>query len=224
MADADDFIPSLSWGYWEYENEEFTKISQSAYVTPTFASIEPVGCTSAFLDDANKWNMKSGYGFGLSANVDIVGADNIDILGEGKATGVQSAYCVFPEFAYRTASTSIADKYGNYIGHYIDNNTAPTGFDSIRDSSGHLLYPKCGGVYGTFSSLDINGSKLTFKMNDSTDAPVHFTPIWYPDKEYKVYIYISDVWTPGGMLSRYVESNAINIKGNMYDDYYVMEY
>ena len=216
MADVDDFINSSSWYYWQYKNGQFTKNTQSASITSANAYIEPIGNTSAFLDNANKWNMKSGYGYTLSANVNIDGTKN--------ATDTQSAYCIFPEFAYRTASTSIADKYGNYIGHYVDNNTAPTGFDSIRDSSGHPLYPKCGGVYGTFSSLDIEDNTLSFRMNDSTDAPVHFTPIWYPDKEYKVYIYISDIWTPGGMISGFIESNTINIEGNMYDDYYVMEY
>jgi hypothetical protein len=49
---------------------------------------------------------------------------------------------------------------------------------------------------------------------------VHFLPIWYPDKEYKVYVEILDAWTPAGMLCDWTTS-SINVKGSMWDDYYI---
>ena len=49
---------------------------------------------------------------------------------------------------------------------------------------------------------------------------VHFLPIWFPDKEYKVYIETLDAWTPAGMLCDYI-TTSINVKGSLWDDYHL---
>lgn len=49
---------------------------------------------------------------------------------------------------------------------------------------------------------------------------IHFTPLYYPDGEYKGKSYVYDFWTPTGMLSKIVE-DKLAIKGNMYDDWYL---
>lgn len=49
---------------------------------------------------------------------------------------------------------------------------------------------------------------------------VHFTPIWYPDGDYKVYVETFDAWTPGGMLCG-TGTGSIEIKGTMWDDWHV---
>jgi len=51
---------------------------------------------------------------------------------------------------------------------------------------------------------------------------IHFTPIWYPDIEYKVYIELLDAWTPAGMLCSKT-TGSIDIKGNMWDNWYIRE-
>lgn len=52
------------------------------------------------------------------------------------------------------------------------------------------------------------------------NGPIHYTPVYYPDGEYVVSIAIEDVWTPAGMI-RAVVNTSINIKDNMYDDWYI---
>jgi hypothetical protein len=48
----------------------------------------------------------------------------------------------------------------------------------------------------------------------------HFTPIWYPDVPYEVYITVIDMWTPDGML-RMNLSDTVNIDGNLYEDWHI---
>ncbi|MEG1448811.1 MAG: hypothetical protein RSC41_05710, partial [Oscillospiraceae bacterium] len=50
--------------------------------------------------------------------------------------------------------------------------------------------------------------------------PVHFTPLWFPDKDYKVYFLLFDAWTPAGQLSQTANS-YIQIEGDVYDDWHI---
>ncbi|GKX31371.1 hypothetical protein SH1V18_38510 [Vallitalea longa] len=49
---------------------------------------------------------------------------------------------------------------------------------------------------------------------------VHFTPVWFPNSNYRVYGQIIDLWTPDGMLSMNV-NDYVNIQGNLYDDWHI---
>lgn len=62
-----------------------------------------------------------------------------------------------------------------------------------------------------------------FEENEYTKQRkrIHFTPIWYPDGEYRVSMKVSDIWTPAGMIEANVNSNAILIEDSAYDDWYV---
>ncbi|MCI9263758.1 MAG: hypothetical protein HFF06_04215 [Oscillospiraceae bacterium] len=53
--------------------------------------------------------------------------------------------------------------------------------------------------------------------------PVHFTPLWYPDMDYPVQLAAFDCWTPGGQLWASAR-DAVEIKGNVYDDWYIRVY
>lgn len=48
----------------------------------------------------------------------------------------------------------------------------------------------------------------------------HFTPVWMPDGEYRVYTYLLDCWTPDGMLSMNL-SDAVQISGSLWDDWHI---
>lgn len=63
---------------------------------------------------------------------------------------------------------------------------------------------------------------FSFKKNEYSqwEAPVHFTPLWYPDKDYILYVQVIDAWTPAGML-KINRHNYIKIKGNVYDDWHI---
>ena len=64
--------------------------------------------------------------------------------------------------------------------------------------------------------------KWTLKPNEYSfyNNPVHFTPLWYPDGEYKVEAVVIDVWTPGGMLYATV-SDSVAISQTCIDDWYI---
>lgn len=49
---------------------------------------------------------------------------------------------------------------------------------------------------------------------------VHYVPVWYTASTYPVPLAIFDAWTPGGHLYASV-SDYVEIKGDMYDDWYI---
>ena len=60
-----------------------------------------------------------------------------------------------------------------------------------------------------------------YKNTASSDySRVHFTPVWYPDGDYNIIVYMYDCWTPVGMLW---DSAVFTIKlsGSVYDDWYI---
>lgn len=67
-----------------------------------------------------------------------------------------------------------------------------------------------------------NYGHFEFKNNkySTYNRRVHFTPIWYPDGNYKVYAEIIDMWTPDGML-RINVVDEIMINGNLYQDWHI---
>lgn len=96
--------------------------------------------------------------------------------------------------------------------------------------SGVVLYPEYGYKhYGTLLESDGKGN-LYMETNEYSKyrndpahreySRVHFTPIWYPDGEYNVQVFLFDCWTPAGMLWNCEECTVI-IDGAMYDDWYV---
>ena len=74
--------------------------------------------------------------------------------------------------------------------------------------------------------LDLTGkgynSELQFKTNpySTYNARTHFTPIWYPDGEYKVYTYLIDAWTPNGELRMNLD-DSVTVKGNLWSDWHI---
>lgn len=86
------------------------------------------------------------------------------------------------------------------------------------------------------TDLSSNKSVMEFKKNpySTYENRTHFTPIWYPDNEfYVVNSMVFDAWIPSGQLyvgahttngasvSQKTGGNAIYIKGNLWDDWYV---
>lgn len=65
-------------------------------------------------------------------------------------------------------------------------------------------------------------SEFVFKTNpySTYNARTHFTPIWYPDGEYRVYTYLIDAWTPNGELRQNL-NDAVTIKGNLWSDWHI---
>ena len=90
----------------------------------------------------------------------------------------------------------------------------------MLDSDNHIVFDTVNnGYYGTYASLKLlDNGNFTLPLNATTMKNLHYTPLWMPDGGYQVMTYYYDIWTPAGMLSYYSASNALNIKGDMYDD------
>lgn len=69
-------------------------------------------------------------------------------------------------------------------------------------------------------TLELVSSKWLFRENGNYGR-VHFTPLWYPNGDYRSTVVISDCWTPAGMVSKTVHTNAIGIRGSAYDDWFI---
>ena len=76
----------------------------------------------------------------------------------------------------------------------------------------HLLTESASGGYT---------ADLVFKSNPYSVSGnrMHFTPMWFPDGEYKVNYNCFDIWTPACMLTGTTGAKVI-IDGSMYDDHY----
>lgn len=70
--------------------------------------------------------------------------------------------------------------------------------------------------------LEYTNGALEFRKNkySTYNNRTHFTPLWYPDGNYKVYIWAIDCWTPAGMLSANL-TDSLTIKGNVFDDWHI---
>lgn len=65
-------------------------------------------------------------------------------------------------------------------------------------------------------------AEFEFKNNhySTYNRRTHFTPIWMPDGNYKVYTYLLDCWTPDGMLSVNL-TDSVQISGDLWDDWHI---
>jgi hypothetical protein len=74
--------------------------------------------------------------------------------------------------------------------------------------------------------LEDIGGKWQLKDNPFTNPEpalqtrAHRIPVWYPDGNYVVEAYATDIFTPAGCLGAY-GTDTVHIKGDLYSDYYV---
>lgn len=80
---------------------------------------------------------------------------------------------------------------------------------------------------GKITTLEKVGSEwqlpeyMDYTNADGTGKRIHFTPIWYPNRDYSAYVCFSDIWTPMGMITAARETNEIQIRDDMYEDWYI---
>ena len=215
-----NLIDTTSWSIWEYGISTGFKKNTYSVSLNNNVEIVPDGSPTAFINDDDLYQMKSGYGYNLTLTTSLGGS------GRNMTTGLQNAYTMFPEFNNTTAVNSIVDAVGNDVSFYLESGSGKTrtGFKKIeKDSSGNYVKDEDNdGYYGTFASLDVLSENYAqLPINNTTKTNTHFIPIWFPNSKYSVITAIYDVWTPSGMLGQYTQSNSIQIEGNMYDDYYI---
>ena len=78
--------------------------------------------------------------------------------------------------------------------------------------------------YQTYWRLleETSAGVLEFKKNiySTYNNRTHFSPIWFPDGEYKVYTRALDCWCPAGMLSMNL-TDSVTIKDNLFSDWHI---
>lgn len=138
-------------------------------------------------------DFKSGYGYELNLSTAV--ASNSGASADQWLAGAQNASTVFPEFNYKTGVTT----NGNF-----------SQYNRLSD---------CNGIT---NNSNLSNSVLELKTNpfSASNARIHFTPLWFPDKEYTLYADVFDAWTPGGMLGTSI-TDSMNIGGTVYDDWQV---
>jgi len=144
--------------------------------------------------EANKDSgFKSGYGYSIAFNTNV--ASNTGVTASTTLTGAQNVSTFFPEFNYLKGVT-------------------------INDVPGQ--YSRMSEITKTTNENEYAKTTLEFEENpfSANNSRVHFTPLWFPDKNYEVYAEVFDAWTPGGMLSTAVTSGK-DIEGTVYDDWQV---
>ena len=148
--------------------------------------------------DKGEWKFRSSsYRVSLSANMRIT-CDSKNPTAVGRT--MKSGYGINEKV---TASIS-----GN--GEHTALQNAVTYFPEFYYSSyWRLLERTSNGV------LEFRKNKYSTYNNRT-----HFTPIWYPDGNYKVYTWVMDCWTPAGMLSMNL-TDSLTIKGNVFDDWHI---
>lgn len=111
----------------------------------------------------------------------------------------------------------------------IRSKEASNSFSNIVDAQRVKMYfPEF--YYDSYNRiLERKRGEFVFKKNKYSQeyyvggndkSRVHFTPLWYPDMEYKVKYMMYDCWTPAGEL-RKIGENSLNINGNMYQDWHI---
>ncbi|WP_373843186.1 hypothetical protein [Bacteroides heparinolyticus] len=68
--------------------------------------------------------------------------------------------------------------------------------------------------------MEENDVGMTLKVNKCShfDSRVHFTPVWFKDGAYTVYVEARSVWTPAGELKRSF-TDSLEIRGSVFDDW-----
>lgn len=200
---------TLSWAYYANEDSGLVLKTDTATLRGSSVDLIPDGARSARIGANDEWNIKSGYGYKIIT----------EFKKNTSSTAVQSGYMVFPEFLNRTATATKKDQKDHLLGYYTNTNSIRTGFQAVNGK-----YPSCGGIYGTYSTLEKGvAGNLILPNNESSKSATHFIPIWYPIGKYQTTCYVADAWTPAGMLSYTMKSTKLQVNGNMYDDYVVSQ-
>ena len=118
-------------------------------------------------------------------------------------------------------TSSLSVDMGTTSGYLSPPTSAYTNVQTASMYLPEFMFNKAVGRYRAFESNGTNMFRLPSNSFADDNARLHFVPLWYPDGEYKAQNYLHDFWTPAGMLSGYYNSNAINIDGSAYDDWYI---
>mgnify|MGYP000862965824 CR=1 FL=1 len=118
---------------------------------------------------------------------------------------------------------TIKSGYGINLDADVRITTNGNNIDLAKEGNAITYFPEFN--YESHNRIaDRRGSgKFEFKHNkySTFNNRTHFTPLWFPDGEYRVFTDIVDIWSPAGMLQMRLE-DFVNIKGSVLDDWKVV--
>jgi hypothetical protein len=95
-----------------------------------------------------------------------------------------------------------------------------TGAQAANAYFPEFMYSNEIGSYRSFSKLGMNNFRFAPNTYALNNARIHYTPLWFPDGNYVVQGFASDLWTPAGMMYGYAKSNTVIISKSALDDWY----
>lgn len=139
--------------------------------------------------------------------------------------------------SYRTADGVVNTRSGYGVGARV-RRTGASGYSAMNctpEQKAIMLFPEFGyesyaGRFDRWYKLSEDIMVFNLEKNPNSmyyDDPVndynsraHFIPVWYPDGDYDVILYLYDAWTPVGPLGS-VQRYTVRINGTLYDDWYI---
>ena len=119
----------------------------------------------------------------------------------------------------------VAIRVTNVLTTNYDHEEKLIGSQSIWAWSPENGYGQFSGYSDIFDDLEVffgerggHETRWQYRVNpfSETDSRLHYTPLWFPDGEYRVFIESVYGWTPAGQFYVY-GSDAVTIDGDMYD-------
>ncbi len=126
--------------------------------------------------------------------------------------------------AYKSGNTyKMKSGYGINIDVKAKVFTTGKNGDITTAQNAIATFPEFG--YSTYNRvLELTGrNEFAFRRNPYSmyKAPVHFLPVWYPDRsDYAPQTVVLDIWTPSGQLMVYSD-DKLRIDGSYFDDWHV---
>ena len=207
-------VTTASWGIWSpwwQENWVWVPVWEKCWHTDTWTDDE--GKThrdrwyhwvdNGYWEDQGWWEFDyNGYSASLTADMKITPDD---LSPSATAVSLKSGYGIQEEVTARVTTTqsSAVTAAQNAVTYFPE-----FGYEN----------------YWRLLDCTVSGkrSTMTFKDNpySTYNRPTHFTPIWYPDGEYKAYTWLLDCWTPAGMLSMNM-TDSLTVSGNLWEEWHI---
>ena len=116
-------------------------------------------------------------------------------------------------------SISYSASISGINGYLFPTQSAYTNVQTVYSTFPEFRFTALTNKYRTLEK--VNG-KWQFEENPDADhnERIHFTPLWFPDGDYRVSLTVLDFWTPAGMATARGASNTVTISGSAYDDWF----
>ena len=205
---------TASWGIWSpwwQENWVWVPVWEKCWHTDTWT------------DDEGKTHRDRWYHWVDNGYWEDQGWWEFDY--NGYSASLTASMAITPD-SLSPSATAVSLKSGYGIQEEVTARVTTTQSSAVTAAQNAVTYFPEFGYKDYWRLLDctVSGkrSTMTFKDNpySTYNRPTHFTPIWYPDGEYKAYTWLLDCWTPAGMLSMNM-TDSLTVSGNLWEEWHI---